>query len=150
MSPIHASVIFSFPEFAEFSESSAPFRKNSNDCIGWTWQINNGKSQSLPIQDYGLFPLPEMDSDSKPYHYIGLCRNFHIGSDLDVDPYSDIFPNGYCTHFRDGSMFQRQISIPNTYIFFNRVIRILIQTNGRILHSTGICIRIRTSLQQWK
>ena len=30
LSPIHASVIISFPEFAEFSESSAPFRKNSN------------------------------------------------------------------------------------------------------------------------
>ena len=30
LSPIHASVIISFPEFAEFSESSAPFRKNTN------------------------------------------------------------------------------------------------------------------------
>ena len=27
--PIHASLIISFPEFTEFSESSAPFRKNS-------------------------------------------------------------------------------------------------------------------------
>ena len=27
--PIHASVIIRFPEFAEFSESYAPFRKNS-------------------------------------------------------------------------------------------------------------------------
>ena len=30
LSPIHASVIVSFPEFAEFSESYAPFRKNPN------------------------------------------------------------------------------------------------------------------------
>ena len=29
LSPIHASVIISFPEFAEFSESYTPFRKNS-------------------------------------------------------------------------------------------------------------------------
>ena len=29
MSPIHASVIFIFPEFAELSESSTLFRKNS-------------------------------------------------------------------------------------------------------------------------
>ena len=29
-SSIHASLIINFPEFAEFSESSAPFRKNSN------------------------------------------------------------------------------------------------------------------------
>ena len=26
------------------------------------------------------------------------------------------FPNGYCTKFRDGSLSQGQISIPNTYI----------------------------------
>ena len=30
LSQIHVSVIFKFPEFAEFSESSAIFRKNSN------------------------------------------------------------------------------------------------------------------------
>ena len=29
LSPIHASVIFRFPEFPEFSESSSLFRKNS-------------------------------------------------------------------------------------------------------------------------
>ena len=30
LNPIHASVILRFPEFAEFSESSALFRKNSS------------------------------------------------------------------------------------------------------------------------
>ena len=30
LSPIHASVILRFPEFAEFIENSAIFRKNSN------------------------------------------------------------------------------------------------------------------------
>ena len=30
LNPIHASMIISFPEFAEFSESYAPFRKNSD------------------------------------------------------------------------------------------------------------------------
>ena len=29
LNPIHASMIIIFPEFTEFSESSAPFRKNS-------------------------------------------------------------------------------------------------------------------------
>ena len=29
LNPIHASMIISFPEFVEFSESYAPFRKNS-------------------------------------------------------------------------------------------------------------------------
>ena len=52
---------------------------------------------------FGLFTLPDpdSDSDSTPYGYIVLFRSFHIGSD--PDPYSDGFPNGYCTHFRDGS-----------------------------------------------
>ena len=56
----------------------------------------------------GLFTLPDpdsdSDSDSKPYGCIVLFRTFHIGSDPDPDPYSDGFPNGYCTHFRDRSL----------------------------------------------
>ena len=31
--PIHVSVIIRFPEFTKFSESSAPFRKNSNILV---------------------------------------------------------------------------------------------------------------------
>ena len=50
-----------------------------------------------------LFPLPDSDSDSKPYRYIVLCRDFSTGLDWDWDPYSEGFLNGYCTHFRDGS-----------------------------------------------
>ena len=52
---------------------------------------------------YGLFTLPDLDSDSywdsysKPYPYIVLCRSFHIGSDLDPDSYLNGFLNGYCT-----------------------------------------------------
>ena len=51
---------------------------------------------------YGLFTLPdsESDSDSKPKGYIVLGRNFHIGSDLDPDPYSDLHPN--VTTFKPG------------------------------------------------
>ena len=33
LSPIHGSVIFRFPEFTEFGESSALFRKNFNDSF---------------------------------------------------------------------------------------------------------------------
>ena len=43
----------------------------------------------------------DSDSDSKPYRYIVLT--FPTGMDLDSDPCMDGFPNGYCTHFRDGS-----------------------------------------------
>ena len=52
---------------------------------------------------YGLFTLPDSDSDldSKPDGYIVLCRNIHIGSDLDPDPCTESFPNHCCTHFRD-------------------------------------------------
>ena len=40
LSPIHASVIISFPEFAEFSESS-PFRKNSIDRADCCLKVHN-------------------------------------------------------------------------------------------------------------
>ena len=67
---------------------------------------------------YGLFTLPDPDSDSdpKPYGYVVLLRTFHIRSDPDPGPYSDGFPNSHCTHFRDRSLFLRQISVPTTYI----------------------------------
>ena len=32
-----------------------------------------------------------------------LCTTFSTGLDSDSDPCTDSFPNGYCTHFRDGS-----------------------------------------------
>ena len=54
----------------------------------------------------------DSDSDSKQDGYIVLCRNFHIGLDPDPDPYLDGFPNGYCTHFRNGCPSQGQMSIP--------------------------------------
>ena len=39
----------------------------------------------------------------------------HVSTDS--NPHIRIpFPNGYCTHFRDGSLSQGQISIPITYI----------------------------------
>ena len=66
----------------------------------------------------GLFTLLDSDSDSdsdsgsKPDGYIVICRNFHTGLDPDPDPYSDSFPNGYCTHFRDESPSEGQIFIP--------------------------------------
>ena len=59
---------------------------------------------------YGSFPPTEtdsdsdLDSDSKPYHYIVLCTTFSTGSDS--DPCMESFLNGYCTHFRDGSLSQ--------------------------------------------
>ena len=65
---------------------------------------------------YGLFPLPESDSDSKPYGYIVLYRSFSTAWTWTRIP----FPNGYCTYFRDGSPSQGQISIPITYISIRR------------------------------
>ena len=54
----------------------------------------------------------DSDSDSFPNGYIVLCRTFSTGSDLDLDPCTESFSNGYCTHFRDRSPSQGQISIP--------------------------------------
>ena len=70
----------------------------------------------------GLFTLPDSDSDSdsdldsKPDGHIVLCRSFHIGSDLDLNPCTDRFPNHYCTHFRDRYLSRGQMSIPIPYI----------------------------------
>ena len=59
--------------------------------------------------------ISDSDSDSKPDGYIVLCRSFHIGSDPDPDPYTDRFPNRYCTHLRDRYPSQGQISVPIPY-----------------------------------
>ena len=51
LSPFHASVIISFPEFTEFRESSAPFRKNSivwsfPKKLGFTLRMNSSITHS--------------------------------------------------------------------------------------------------------
>ena len=56
------------------------------------------------------------DSDSFPNGYIVLCRTFSTGLDSDLDPCMESLPNGYCTHFRDGSLSRGQISVPILYI----------------------------------
>ena len=73
-------------------------------------------SVTTSIQAIGLFPLPDSDSDSdsKPNGYIVLYRSF--SSAQTRIPIQIPFLNGYCTHFRDGSLSQGQISIPITYI----------------------------------
>ena len=64
------------------------------------------------VNSNGLFPPTETDLDSdsdldsKPYHFIVLFKTFSTGSDSDLDPCTDSFPNGYGTHFRDGSLSQ--------------------------------------------
>ena len=81
-----------------------------------------GESASRGCLPYGLFrPMDsdldsDSDSDSKPDGYVVLCRTISTGSDSDLDPCRESFPNGYCTHFRDGSPSQGQISIPIPYI----------------------------------
>ena len=56
----------------------------------------------------------DSDSDSKHYGYIVLCKKkFSLTWTWIRIP----FPNGYCTHFRDGSLSsQGQISVLITYI----------------------------------
>ena len=64
-----------------------------------------------------------LDMDSKPDGHIVLCRSFHNGLDPDLDNYSDGFLNSYCTHFKDGSPFYGQISVP-ILLHFNQGIRV--------------------------
>ena len=58
------------------------------------------------VPGYGLFPPTEMEMDSFPNGYIVLSRTFSTESDPDMDPCMETFPDGYCTHFRDGSLSQ--------------------------------------------
>ena len=48
----------------------------------------------------------EMDSqtDSKPDRYIVLCTTFSTGTEMEMEMETETFPDGYCTHFRDGSL----------------------------------------------
>ena len=77
--------------------------------------IKSIQPRSLHASSNGSFPPTEMDSDSdsdsKPYRYIVLCTTFSTASDSDSDPCTDSFPNGYCTHFRDGSPSQGSESV---------------------------------------
>ena len=90
----------------------------------WVWHskhlywVGNVTKTKFVGKSYGLFPPTEMDSDSDsdsdsfPDDYIVLCRTFSTGLDSDLDPCMESFPNGYCTHFRERSPSQGQISIP--------------------------------------
>ena len=73
----------------------------------------------LPIICNGLFPPTEteMETDSFPNGYIVLCRTFSTGSDPDTDPCMETFPDGYCTHFRDGSPSQTSLHEIQLYLF---------------------------------
>ena len=69
-----------------------------------------------------LIPLPDsdldldLDLDSKPYGYTLLCRACFDCTDSYLIQIQIPFPNGYCTHFWDGSPSQGQNSVPITYI----------------------------------
>ena len=140
------------------SLASLRYRINSISYHRWRF-LWNCEVRIASTVLYGLFTLLDSDSDSKPNGYIVLRRSFHIGSDPDPgldpdpDPYSDSFPNGYCTHFRDGCLFQGQISIP-ILLYFNQVIRVWIRTNDKFLNNTVIrvwvWVWIQIRVQQWK
>ena len=84
--------------------------------------LETHRVQEEQLSHYGLFTLPDTgsdsdsDLDSKPDGYIVLCRSFHIGSDPDLDPCTESFPNHYCTHFRNRYLSQGQMSIPIPHI----------------------------------
>ena len=61
-----------------------------------------------PVHHYGLFPPmdSESDSDSKPYHYIALCRSSSTAWTQTHTQIRIPFPNGYCTHFREGKLIE--------------------------------------------
>ena len=79
---------------------------------------------------YGLFPPTETETDpcteSFPDRYIVLCRTFSTGTEIETET----FPDSYCTHFRDRSPSQGQISVA-ILLYFNKGIGIRLQTSGK-------------------
>ena len=104
---------------SHFCSVSNPSR-NPECMVTLTLKVNKYSNCSRACN--GLFTLPDsdsdldLDSDSKLDGYIVPCKSFHIGSDLDPEPYLDGFPNGFYTHFRDGSLSRTGLH-PNFTIF---------------------------------
>ena len=77
-------------------------------------------ARNLPC--YGLFQPTETETetdsqtDSKPDRHIVLCTTFSTGTEMETETEMETFPDGYCTHFRDGSPSQGQISVPIPHI----------------------------------
>ena len=75
----------------------------------------------------------EMETDpcmeSFPDHYIVLCRTFSpVETETEME--METFLDGYCTHFRDRSPSQGQISVP-ILLYFNKGIGIHLRTSGK-------------------
>ena len=66
--------------------------------------------------------------ESFPDSYIVLCRTFSTGMETEME--MDTLPDGYCTHFRDRSLSQGQISI-TILLYFNKGIGICLRTSGK-------------------
>ena len=83
---------------------------------------------------HGLFPPTEMETETDPCtesfpdRYIVLCRTFSTGTETEME--TETFPDSYCTHFRDRSLSQGQISIP-ILLYFNKGIGIHLSTSGK-------------------
>ena len=67
-------------------------------------------------------------AESFPDHHIVLCRTFSTGMEMKTE--METFPDHYCTHFRDGSLSQGQISIP-ILLYFNKGIGICLRTSRK-------------------
>ena len=91
---------------------------------------------SFTLSSYGSFPPTEMETEmdpcteSFPEPYIVLCRTFSTGTEMEMDPCMETFPDCYCTHFRDGSLSQGQISVP-ILLYFNKGIGIHLHISGK-------------------
>ena len=107
------------------------------DIVTDTVMVDGTCEQALAVEkktksNYGLFPPTETETDpcteSFPDRYIVLCRTFSTGMETEMG--TETFPNHYCTHFRDRSPSQGQISIP-ILLYFNKGIGICLRTSGK-------------------
>ena len=105
-------------------------------------------SNVFALMSYGLFPPTETETetdsqtDSKRDRYIVLCTTFSTGTEMETETEMETFPDGYCTHFRDGS--------PSLFRTFESGDWNLSTYQWKNLHSTRIHLRIRLRLRWWK
>ena len=52
-----------------------------------------------------------------PIDTLYYAQTFSTGTEMEMETETETFPDGYCTHFRDGSPSQGQISVPIPYIW---------------------------------
>ena len=125
------SIVHDLEHILTPSKCSSPFKECSHAA-----KFSLSPKFGLILFCNGSFPLTEAEmgtdtcTECFPDHYIVLCRTFSTGTEMEMDPFMETFPDHYCTHFRDGSPSQGQISV-RILLYFNKGIGIRLCTSEK-------------------